>query len=160
MHLTVKSTKKMAFSSHQSEKKAELVSRLSTILRKKRRNKYVYPSEWRFLRQSHALWISGNTYYSQVTTKLPWKAFAFRGSLCFTSMPLVLLQSVFQLAVERFGLYMLLQGLGRIYTAQRAVEPLSLYGGVGGDTPSLFFYAVAAIRHISADPIEAHSHEI
>ena len=35
MHLTVKSTKKMAFSSHQSEKKAELVSRLSTILRKK-----------------------------------------------------------------------------------------------------------------------------
>ena len=71
-------------------------------------------------------------------------------------MPLVLLQSVFQLAVERFGLYMLL----RIYTAQRAVEPLSLYGGVGGDTPSLFFYAVAAIRHISADPIEAHSHEI
>ena len=66
----------------------------------------------------------------------------------------------FQLAVERFGLYMLLQGLGRIYTAQRAVEPLSLYGGVGGDTPSLFFYAVAAIRHISADPIEAHSHEI
>ena len=39
-------------------------------------------------------------------------------------------------------------------------EPLSLYGGVGGDTPSLFFYAVAAIRHISADPIEAHSHEI
>ena len=68
-------------------------------------------------------------------------------------MQLVLLQSVFQLAVERFGLYMLLQGLGRIYTAQRAVEPLSLYGGVGGDTPSLFFYAVAAIRHISADPI-------
>ena len=65
-------------------------------------------------------------------------------------MQLVLLQSVFQLAVERFG----------IYTAQRAVEPLSLYGGVGGDTPSLFFYAVAAIRHISADPIEAHSHEI
>ena len=48
-------------------------------------------------------------------------------------MQLVLLQSVFQLAVERFGLYMLLQGLGRIYTAQRAVEPLSLYGGVGGD---------------------------
>lgn len=75
-------------------------------------------------------------------------------------MQLVLLQSVFQLAVERFGLYMLLQGLGRIYTAQRAVEPLSLYGGVGGDTPSLFFYAVVAIRHISADPIEAHSHEI
>ena len=72
-------------------------------------------------------------------------------------MQLVLLQSVFQLAVERFGLYMLLQGLGRIYTAQRAVEPLSLYGGVGGDTPSLFFYA---IRHISAEPIEAHSHEI
>lgn len=35
MHLMVKSTKKMAFSSHQSEKKAELVSRLSTILRKK-----------------------------------------------------------------------------------------------------------------------------
>ena len=48
-------------------------------------------------------------------------------------MQLVLLQSVFQLAVERFGLYMLLQGLGRIYTAQRAVEPLSLDGGVGGD---------------------------
>ena len=46
-------------------------------------------------------------------------------------MQLVLLQSVFQLAVERFGLYMLLQGLGRIYTAQRAVEPLGLYGGVG-----------------------------
>ena len=49
-------------------------------------------------------------------------------------MQLVLLQSVFQLAVERFGLYMLLQGLGRIYTAQRAVEPLSLYGGVGGES--------------------------
>lgn len=136
------------------------IQAVNHIAEKKRRNKYVYPSEWRFLRQSHALWISGNTYYSQVTTKLPWKAFAFRGSLCFTSMQLVLLQSVFQLAVERFGLYMLLQGLGRIYTAQRAVEPLSLYGGVGGDTPSLFFYAVAAIRHISADPIEAHSHEI
>lgn len=48
-------------------------------------------------------------------------------------MQLVLLQSVFQLAVERFGLYMLLQGLGRVHTAQRAVEPLSLDGGVGGD---------------------------
>lgn len=82
------------------------------------------------------------------------------GAYVLLPMQLVLLQSVFQLAVERFGLYMLLQGLGRIYTAQRAVEPLSLYGGVGGDTPSLFFYAVAAIRHISADPIEAHSHEI
>ena len=75
-------------------------------------------------------------------------------------MQLVLLQSVFQLAVEGLGLYMLLLGLGRVHTAQRAIEPLSLYGGVGGDTPSLFFYAVAAIRHISADPIEAHSHEI
>ena len=75
-------------------------------------------------------------------------------------MQLGLLQSVFQLAVEGLGLYMLLLGLGRVHTAQRAIEPLSLYGGVGGDTPSLFFYAVAAIRHISADPIEAHSHEI
>ena len=28
---------------------------------KKRRYKYVYPSEWRFLRQSHALWISRNS---------------------------------------------------------------------------------------------------
>ena len=56
-------------------------------------------------------------------------------------MQLVLLQSVFQLAVERFGLYMLLQGLGRIYTAQRAVEPLSLYGGVGGDN---YFLAPSA----------------
>lgn len=75
-------------------------------------------------------------------------------------MQLGLLQSVFQLAVEGLGLYMLLLGLGRVHTAQRAIEPLSLYGGVGGDTPSLFFYAVAAIRHISAEPIEAHSHEI
>ena len=48
-------------------------------------------------------------------------------------MQLGLLQSVFQLAVERLGLYMLLQGLGRIHTAQRAIEPLSLDGGVGGD---------------------------
>ena len=75
-------------------------------------------------------------------------------------MQLGLLQSVFQLAVEGLGLYMLLLGLGCVCTAQRAVEPLSLYGGVGGDTPSLFFYAVAVIRHISAEPIEAHSHEI
>ena len=134
MHLTVKSTKKMAFSSHQAKRKRNWYPGCQPYCGKKRRNKYVYPSEWRFLRQSHALWISGNTYYSQVTTKLPWKAFAFRGSLCFTSMQLVLLQSVFQLAVERFGLYMLLQGLGRIYTAQRAVEPLSLYGGVGGES--------------------------
>ena len=52
-----------------------------------------------------------------------------------------LLQSVFQLAVEGLGLYMLLLGLGRVHTAQRAIEPLSLYGGVGGDN---YFLAPSA----------------
>ena len=56
-------------------------------------------------------------------------------------MQLGLLQSVFQLAVERLGLYMLLQGLGRVHTAQRAIEPLSLDGGVGGDN---YFLAPSA----------------
>ena len=54
-------------------------------------------------------------------------------------MQLGLLQSVFQLAVEGLGLYML--GLGRVHTAQRAIEPLSLYGGVGGDN---YFLAPSA----------------
>ncbi|MEI3349400.1 MAG: ATP-binding protein [Dysosmobacter sp.] len=36
------------------------IQAVNHIAEKKRRYKYVYPSEWRFLRQSHALWISGN----------------------------------------------------------------------------------------------------
>lgn len=63
-------------------------------------------------------------------------------------MQLVLLQSVFQLAVERFGLYMLLQGLGRIYTAQRAVEPLSLYGGVAEIRHPVFLCGCCDTTHI------------
>lgn len=134
MHLTVKSTKKMAFSSHQSEKKAELVSRLSTILRKKTAEQVRLPIRMALSPPKSCSVDKWKYILLPSNHKLPWKAFAFRGSLCFTSMQLVLLQSVFQLAVERFGLYMLLQGLGRIYTAQRAVEPLSLYGGVGGES--------------------------